>query len=233
MYVARNPLDATSWLGGGAVGAHGWSREVPFAEKFGGHRGFRARRPPISQLLHASDQNTHRTAVMIGMSFFGPACTPPPTTLFVLSTAGHAPFFGPDEAIKRRHRRSVAAIMNDYAHQPRPIPPKKALLISDSNDVASIDRGEGLAGVLASQGFEIASLSGGAAPRIIAGLSRFDAKFTVSFDLSGWAGRELTDVCEAAGVAGLYSYKPATGMFKKVRGLGEMVNAPGYRSDIT
>lgn len=68
----------------------------------------------------------------------------------------------------------------------------------------------------------MSSLASEAAPRALAGLSEVDARFLYPFDLSGRAGRELTDVCEAAGVAGLYSYKPATGMFKKARDLGEI-----------
>lgn len=164
---------------------------------------------------------TQASRSVMAMSYFGAAYTTIPTTLFIPSIARHGPFFRPGEGIKR-HRRSVAAaIMNGAspgvhdAHQ-RPSLRKNALLISDSSDVASIARGEGLAGLLASQGFRVASLESDQAPRVISGLLEADAA-VIPFDLSGRAGRELTDICEAAGVAGLYSFKPATGMFKKVR----------------
>lgn len=158
-----------------------------------------------------------------------------PQTLFVPSINHHGACFRPGEVIKYHHRRSAAIENMNSGSSPGVLGAyqgttllKKALLVSKSGDVSSIARGENLAGTLASQGFRVSSLSGGAAPRIIEGLSDAEAKSTVPFDLSGWAGRELTEACEAAGVAALYSYKPATGMFKKVRGMGEIETATGY-----
>ena len=172
--------------------------------------------------------------VLMAVSFHGKAYTTPPTTLFVPGIADHGPFFRPDGLDNKcdHQHRVAAAIMsigsapgvNDHADQPRPAPRRKALLVSDANDAASVARGEGLAGMLASQGFSVSLLEGGAAARTLAGLSEVDARVTVPFDLCGRAGEELTNVCEATGVAGLYTYKSATGMFKKVRGLNDIVH---------
>ncbi|CAM9701005.1 unnamed protein product, partial [Ectocarpus sp. 12 AP-2014] len=104
-----------------------------------------------------------------------------------------------------------------------PPPPRTAVLIRDTSDAASASREEIVAGMLETQGFEVAALSGAEdAAQLFAGLSGEALKLTVLFDLSGWRADRCA--CEGAGLAGMYSFKQTTGMFKKVFGADE---APG------
>lgn len=96
-----------------------------------------------------------------------------------------------------------------------PPPPRTALLIRDMSDSASASREKIVADMLETQGFEVTALSGAEeAAQLFAGLSAEARTLTVLFDLSG--RRADLSACEGAGLAGMYSFKQATGMFKKV-----------------
>lgn len=104
-----------------------------------------------------------------------------------------------------------------------------AVLLRDSDSVDGGITEEGISHILSTQGFDVrvAPPSGDTSNTYTsdaAGLSIFlnDPNLTVSrscvyvFDLAGHGGRELTVACQEEGAGGLYAFKLATGMFRKV-----------------
>lgn len=94
---------------------------------------------------------------------------------------------------------------------------KVALLLSDSDD-CSTSRGDHIRQVLSSSGFDVRTFS-----NVKDGLmdlpkaSEATDATVVVFDLTGRGGHSLSQASEEAQVEGLYVFKSATGMFRKVR----------------
>lgn len=98
---------------------------------------------------------------------------------------------------------------------------KIALLISGTDGESAI-RGESVERIMSSQGYMVRTLD--ECKQVVEGLraSLMGSSSAVVFDLSGYRGQELALGCEEAGVAALYVFKPATGMFRKVRSAREV-----------
>lgn len=99
--------------------------------------------------------------------------------------------------------------------------PRTALLIPGADHATTV-RGESIAQALSSQGFDVRMLggadkSGEMTSAMVKELTVPRSDNMLVFDLAGRGGREMALACQEAGLAGLYAFKPATGMFQKVK----------------
>lgn len=91
-----------------------------------------------------------------------------------------------------------------------------ALLIGGNNK-ASQTRLEHMTRILTSGGFEVRLVETCPRDPATTSISDTELRERFVFDVSGQGGHALLHTCEEAGVAALYIFKSATGMFRKVR----------------
>lgn len=103
--------------------------------------------------------------------------------------------------------------------------PTRTALLIPGPDNASTVRGEGITNALSSRGFTIRVVrteegqegSAGLSHEALLKLTVSSASSAMVFDLGGRGGQALALACKEAGAAGLYAFRPAVGMFQKVR----------------
>lgn len=127
---------------------------------------------------------------------------------------------GPTRSRVIAHRYSINM---DVRFDSNDDPIRTALLISGPETSSAI-RGEGITNLLSSWGFDVREVgpakeeenSAIVSHEALLKLTVPSASSSMVFDLGGRGGAALALACKEAGVAGLYAFRPATGMFQKV-----------------